>query len=44
MGMLTTFAKVVKKHQSTSETVMIQTNDQYVSTKDYFTMLLINLV
>ena len=40
----TTFAKVVKKPQSTSETVMIQTNDQYVSTKDYFTMLLINLV
>ena len=44
----TTFAKVVKKPQSTSETFTIQTNDQYVSTKDSFTnedtMLLINLV
>ena len=44
----TTFAKVVKKPQSTSETFTIRTNDQYVSTKDYFTnedtMLLINII
>ena len=33
----TTFAKVVKKPQSTLETFRIQTNDQYVSTKDSFT-------